>query len=54
LVVVYGELDKRFINVMTSDTSARHRGGETVADLRKRHHADELPYYPVPTKPIGS
>lgn len=54
LVVVYGEIDKRLNSATTSDISARHRGGETVANLRKRHRADELPYYPEPTKPIGS
>lgn len=54
LVIVYGEVDKRITNLITPDTSARHRGGEQVASLRKRHRADELPYYPASTKPIRS
>lgn len=53
LVVVYGAVDRRITSQITLDTSsARHRGGEPVASLRKRHRVDELPYYPASTKPI--
>lgn len=54
LVVVYSAVDKRITSLITPDISARHRGGEPVGSLRKRHRADELPYYPVSTKPIRS
>lgn len=54
LSIVYGELIKRSTGTASSDVPARHCGGESVTSLRKRHRADDLPYYPSPVKPIGS
>lgn len=53
LFVFYSEINRRTCRQPSEMPSAkqikpRHREGETVNDLRRRHNADSIPYYPNP------